>query len=171
MSVVRLLLGALLLTVGRRLFWFFIAAIGFVAGLRFSAEIMVDLPAWLGILIGLLIGLGAAGLAVLFQQFAIGLAGFLAGAYVLLSVLELFGLDGSTWTVVALLVGGIGGALIMYTIFDWALIVLSSIAGANLIMDAVQPDSAATLWFLLLIGGGVLIQAAGRRREGIAPAD
>lgn len=171
MSVVRLLLGALLLTVGRRLFWFTIAAIGFVAGLRFAREILVDQPAWVEIAIGLLLGLGAAGLAVLFQQFAIGLAGFLAGAYVLLAVLELFGLDSSTWTVVALLVGGVGGALVMYTIFDWALIVLSSLAGANLIVDAVQPERAMTLWFVLLIAAGILVQAAGRRRERIVPSD
>lgn len=165
MSIVRLILGAALLTLGRRLFWLFVAAIGFVAGLRFANELLTDQPAWVGIMLGLIVGLVAAGLAVLFQRFAIGLAGFLAGAYVLLAVLEIFGLEGSTWTLVALLAGGIAGALLMFALFDWALILLSSITGADLIVGEIGPESLSTLWLLVLVVLGIVIQAGIRRRQ------
>lgn len=165
MEAVRLILGAALLTLGRRLFWLFVAAIGFVAGLRFANELLADQPAWIGILVGVIVGLAGAGLAVLFQQFAIGLAGFLGGSYVLLAVLDIFGLEGSTWTLVALLAGGIAGAVLMFALFDWALILLSSIAGANLVVEALQPNSGSTLWLLALVILGVIVQSAIRRRK------
>lgn len=172
MSILRLILGAALLTLGRRLFWLFVAAIGFVAGLRFANQLLTDQPAWVGILLGVIVGLVGAGLAVLFQQFAIGVAGFLAGAYVLSTVLEIFGLEGSTWTLVALLAGGIAGAVLMFALFDWALILLSSIAGADLIVDVIEPESASTLWLVALVVLGIIVQTAIRRRQRrVTPVD
>lgn len=165
MDSVRIVLGGALLVLGRRLFWLFVAAIGFLTGLRFAAGLFGDQSEWLGVVLGVILGVAGAGLAVLFQRLAIGVAGFLAGAYVLLSVLEIFGLEGSTWTLVALLAGGIGGAVLMYIIFDWALIVLSSIAGANLVLEGLQPETISMVWLLVLVGLGIIIQAAIRRRE------
>jgi hypothetical protein len=62
-------------------------------------------------------------------------------------------------------VGGLIGALLLLTLFDWALIVVSSLIGAHLIQDAiVLPPSGLTIVFLGLAVIGILVQVASFRR-------
>ena len=62
-------------------------------------------------------------------------------------------------------IGGIVGAILMLVLFDWALIVVSSLIGAHLIQSAiVLPPSGSTILFLGLAVIGILVQAASLRR-------
>ena len=74
------LVGGLLLGLGRKLFWFFVAASGFVAGLYIADRVLSIRPEWLVLVIGLVLGVIGAIAAVFIQKIAIGVAGFLAGA-------------------------------------------------------------------------------------------
>jgi hypothetical protein len=166
MSIVNILLGASLLVWGRKLFWLFVAAAGFVTGMQFATKSLHG-PEWLGILIGLGFGLVAALLAVFVKTLAIGLAGFLAGGSVLLSLAGLFGLDSGVVSWVIYLVGGILGIIIVSAFFDWALIILSSLGGASLITSALQMDGRLVggVLFLALTVIGIALQATQMRKD------
>lgn len=165
MFLVNLLLGIALLIWGRRLFWLFVAAAGFVTGMQFAARSLHG-PEWLGIVIGLAVGLLAALLAVFLKTLAIGIAGFLAGGSVLLGLAGLFSLDTGILSWVIYLIGGIGGILIVSAFFDWALILLSSLGGASLITGALDTGRlAGGILFLALTVIGIIIQASQMKKD------
>ncbi|MCJ7678681.1 MAG: TMEM198/TM7SF3 family protein [Anaerolineales bacterium] len=159
--VVRLLVGGVLLVLGRKLFWLFVAAVGFAAGWAVSANLLHVQPEWLALLIALVAGVLGALLAQFVQRMAIGLAGFLAGGYLAISLVSLLQLQGSLWGWLAFLGGGILGAVLLAASFEWALIGLSSLAGAMLVTGALKLSS--TMHLLVLAGLfvlGVIIQSA-----------
>ena len=132
MAILNVLLGAALLFFGRKAFWLFVAGAGFVAGVSLANRILQG-PEWISLLIGLGIGFLAALLAVLVQRFAIGLAGFLVGGYLSMQFLvPFFHLEHGWLPWLAFIVGGIVGVILVNAFLDWALIVLSSLAGASL---------------------------------------
>ena len=154
-------MGVILLIFGRRLFWLFIAAVGFGAGFEFSRLYLGIQPAWALWAIGLVTGFGGALLALFFQRLAIGLGGFAAGGYIAFYLTSLLATAPHFWIY---LIGGVIGAIVMYFLFDWALIFISSIAGATLIVESIQWDP---LYEGLLYGGliafGIVFQAAWMR--------
>ncbi|MEW6030615.1 MAG: hypothetical protein AB1564_13975 [Chloroflexota bacterium] len=165
MFLVNLLLGIALLIWGRKLFWLFIAAAGFVTGMQFAARSLHG-PEWLGIVIGLVVGLIAALLAVFLKTLAIGLAGFLAGGSVLLGLAGLFGLDTGILSWVIYLIGGIGGVLIVSAFFDWALVILSSLGGASLVTGALDAGRIpGWMLFLALTVIGIAVQASQMKKD------
>jgi predicted membrane metal-binding protein len=57
------------------------------------------------------------------------------------------------------LLGGVIGVVLVAAVFDWALIGLSSMTGAALIIQALDLQvSASPLAFLILLATGVLVQ-------------
>lgn len=164
MSFVNILVGAALLFFGRRAFWLFVAGAGFVAGLSLANNIL-EVPESVGLIIGIAIGLLAALLAVFLQRFAISLAGFLVGGYIALQALPMLNLDGGGATWLAFIIGGIIGVFLVGMFLDWALISLSSLAGASLISEALNLSSGlGTVVFIILVVIGVVFQ--GRELRG-----
>lgn len=153
-SIFRLLVGILLLIFGRSLFWLFVAAIGFLAGASFVAQALPGQPEWIILVVALAVGIGGALLALVVPA-AIGVVtGFVAGGYLALTLLELFGASLGELTWLPFLVGGLAGAVIVLLLFDWAVIGLSSLAGAVTIVNVLglQGLSAivvATVLFLI----------------------
>ncbi len=165
LGIINILLGIGLLTAGRRLFWLFVAAAGFVAGVQITLRSW-DGPEWMAIVVGLAVGILFALLAIFFRVVAIYIAGFLAGGSVLLSLATIFGVDSGAFTWVLYIVGGILGAILIGVLFDWAIITLSSLAGAALIIESVEiQPSMASLAFLVLVLAGIIIQGLGMRKE------
>ena len=160
MSAVNVLVGAALLFFGRRAFWLFVAGAGFVAGLSLANNILQG-PESVSVIIGIVIGLLAALLAVFVQRFAISLAGFLVGGYIALQVLPMLNLEGGWWTtVLAFIIGGAIGVILIGMFLDWALISLSSLAGAALITEVLNLSSGlGTVAFIVLVVIGVVFQA------------
>jgi hypothetical protein len=166
LTPVQVVVGLLLLTLGKRLFWLFVAGVGFVATLGLATQLFQPESELTLFLIAVAAGFVGALLAVFAQRLAIGLAGFLAGGYLAVGVLGLLGVElGAQWWG-PFIMGGILGALISYPLFDWALIVLSSLTGAVLIVQALQLGETwsllATLIATLL---GVTIQGRMHRRR------
>lgn len=160
------LIGGALLFLGRKVFWLFVGGAGFVAGLSLAARLMRGSPEWVILLAALVLGVIGALMAVFFQHLAIGLAGFLAGGYLTLSLLALLGLERGWLPWLAFLVGGIAGAVLVAALFDWAVIALSSLAGASLITEAFRlGGSVGFIVFLALIIVGVSVQAATLRQD------
>lgn len=166
LNVINLILGGALLVAGRKLFWLFVGAAGFVTGIQLATRFREGSDL-LAIIAGLVIGVIFAVLAIFLQAVLIGIAGFLSGGNVLTVLVSMLGIDvagATTWIVYV--VGGVIGVILVSFLFDWALIMLSSLAGASLIIQALFPEGAAGgLVFFVLFIAGVLFQGAILRRE------
>ena len=134
-SLLNIVLGGSLLLGGRKVFWLLLGAIGFVTGVEVSTRFIHRSEL---VTIGAAIALGVvfALLAIFLESVAIGLAGFLGGGYVALSLASLLGLQGRNVELVAFILGGILGVLLIVALFDWALISISSLAGASMVVSA-----------------------------------
>ncbi len=166
MSIFDLILGAILLVAGRRLFWLMVGAIGFVIGVMLATRFFHGSELTM-VLAGLVLGIIFALLAVFLESIAIGIAGFLGGGYVLLSIAGMLGVDQGgviSWIIFA--VGGVIGVILVALLFSWALITISSLAGASMVIGAFGMTAAtAGLVFIGLVIAGVLIQGTALRRE------
>jgi len=166
MGLLNFIIGVVLLTLGRKLFWLFVACVGFAAGFTYVHQLsgtQSDL-----LILGIALGLGLIGalLAIFFQALAIALAGFVAGGYIAFTIMNLFGFEAPQWMWLFYLAGGIVGTVLLFVIFDWALIALSSVIGASLVVQVTElsPRLEVAIFFLLVISG-VLWQARLLRRE------
>ena len=161
--------GLALLILGRRLFWLALAALGFVAGMTYSSEFLPGQSETAALLIGLAAGVIGALLAVFMQKIAIGAAGFLAGGYLVLGLIRLIGAEPST---LGFIVGGIVGLILIYPLFDWGLIILSSLAGALILVQTLDAARAVSaIVFAVALVFGLIIQSALHRRRPKRPAE
>jgi Domain of unknown function (DUF4203) len=166
MAPVHIVAGLILLILGRQLFWVFVAVLGFVVGMDLATQL---LPGG-GHLVVLAVALGAgvlgAVLARSFYSLAMAVAGFLAGGRIGIALLAMWAPSSApvTWLVFA--VAGAIGAVLLLIVFDWALIVLSSLLGAGLIVPQLptSPQTSALLLVALVIAG-IAIQAGMLRRR------
>src|ERR1700690_2095982 len=160
LNLVNAILGGALLVAGRKLFWLFVGVIGFIIGAQvatrfFHGSDLVTLIAGLGL------GVIFAVLAIFLETLAIGIAGFLGGGYILLSFAGLFGLDKGILAWIIFIVGGIIGAVLIASLFDWALIIISSLAGSSMAINAVHFGRLiAALIFIVLFFIGIAVQAS-----------
>jgi Domain of unknown function (DUF4203) len=156
--ILAIVVGLALLFFGRQLFWLFVGGVGFAAGLALATKVLEGQPDWLVLAIALLAGLIGALLSIFVQRLAIGLAGFFAGGYALLTLATKLGYQDWAW--LAFLGGGALGALLVVALFDWALILLSALTGALLVVNYLPLEPAATLLvFAVLLVAGLAAQA------------
>lgn len=159
------LAGAALLLFGRRLFWLFVAALGFAIGLELAPYLSHNPPLWLSLLLSLGLGFLGALLALILQKLAIGIAGFLVGGRVALAVAAALLVNHAHYSIITFVIGGILGALLLIALFDWALIIFSSIEGAHLIAGTTHlPGTGTTILVVGLTLFGVFVQGAMFRR-------
>ncbi len=160
MDILRLLVGLSMLVLGRRLFWLFVGAAGFIFGMHIAGQFLHGRPEWMLLLFAIAAGLIGALFAVFLQKLAISVAGFFLGGYIFTRMLAEFGWMTGQYHWVLFLVGGIAGLLLMSMLFNWALISLSSITGAILLL---QPSHVAVAMkrplFVALVVAGIVVQA------------
>jgi hypothetical protein len=162
MQLFTIVLGLILLLSGRRLFWVFVALVGFLLGMRFAGIFFADQPQWLMIVVGLGTGLIGALLAVLVERLAFALAGFYAGGYLSLIGAQSFGFAGNS--LLLFVISGLIGAVMAAIMMDWVIIILSCLAGAGAIVSALGLDQTMSLAvFVLLAVAGTSFQAWGIR--------
>lgn len=149
--------GALLLALGRRLFWLFVAIAGFYVGVEFVRVLLAEQPSWLMWAVGIGAGLLGALLAMLFQRVGFALGGFYAGGYAALIIAERFA-PGAIGTV-AFIVGGVVGALFAAWVMDGAIIVLSCMVGAALVVASLRLEGLVSLLvYAALVAIGIATQ-------------
>jgi len=167
---INILIGLILLFAGRSLFWLFVACVGFASGYHYAQQIgAIHSPI---LVLALAIGVGAVGaiIAILFQKAAIVITGFAAGGYIVLILFDQFAGLPSQMVWLPYIIGGVLGAVVLFFVFDWALIVLSTMTGATLIVQMVtfNPWFEITI-FLTLVIAGMAIQAKTMIDERRAP--
>ena len=161
------LAGGILLILGRKLFWLFVALVGMVSGMQAAEQYFGLQPYWVLLLVGLLAAVVGALLAIFFQKIAIALAGLLVGGTITAQLGAMLG-----WPTVPLVnfVGGVIGAVVLFWLFDWGLIVLSSIVGAGLIVHALNdPPQIGMLLYLGLAIIGIAIQTVLKKHARARP--
>jgi hypothetical protein len=147
--------GVLLLFLGRKFFWLFVALVGFLLGRASALEFLSGQSTSVILTISLIAGLLGVLLAALIQKIAVGSAGFAAGGYIAFYLLEFVAANLGEYQWMAILAGAIIGALLAGSMFDWALILITSAAGAALIsqgLDLGMPISAIALIGLFVFG-------------------
>ncbi len=165
-QVATVLVGLVVLLLGRKLFWLFVAAVGFTGGLYLAVQLLSRQPDWLVLLAALAVGLIGAVVAIFVQRIAVALAGFGAGGFALLWLVRQFELTGGDWSWLIFIAGGIIGAILVITLFEIALVILSSLAGATMVLQAASLSGmVALLLFGLMIVIGIAVQARMLRQE------
>ena len=163
--ITNLIFGIGLLISGRKLFWLFVAAAGFVTGVALMTRFWKG-PEWLAILVGVAVGVLFAVLAVALKTVAISLAGFLLGGSALISIAGMVGFDGGAFSWIIYVAGGILGIIFISAFFDWALIGISSLAGSSMLVQTLALDRpVAGLVFVILLIIGIFLQAMDKRKE------
>ncbi|MBI4928696.1 MAG: hypothetical protein HY835_13080 [Anaerolineae bacterium] len=162
-----LILGLLTLFAGRRLYWVFIGLVGFLLGVVLAPRLLTGVPE--GLLPWLSIGVGVV--------FAI-LAGFLNRVMVMLSGGAVFALIGYNvasnapgWLqIAAAIVFGVVGLAVVAGMFEWGLVILSTLVGAFMAHTALATLSPAYenlgwLGMLLLTAVGLAAQSGDLLRK------
>jgi hypothetical protein len=163
-AIVQFVLGMATLLFGRRLFWMFVALAGFLFGLLIGQQFFSPLPDIVRFLLALGVGVLMGVLAQVIQRPIAALGGFLALGSIVLILARIMGMTGNYgWFL--FLVGGLIGAVLVLSFFDWALIINSAFAGAGaVIASAVILAPSLTGWIatMLLVAlavAGIVFQA------------
>jgi len=167
-AIVGALIGAVILFFGRKLFWLCVAAVGFAAGVEIAPHLVHEPSPLLALTVALVLGLIGALLALFLQKIAIAVLGFLAGGKLAGAIAAAFFVHYAQYSTIIFLAGGFVGAILLLALFDWALIVVSSLIGAHLIVyqGAIPlPQSGSIIVFIGLAVIGILAQAASLRRS------
>jgi len=159
MLALQIAVAAALLMLGRRLYWLFVAGVGFAVTMRLATEHLETPEEWVPLALAVVAGLAGALFVIFLQKLAITIAGFTSAAFFAHTVAENIGLVGSLQNVVVLLVGVLGG-IFSRTLFDWALIFLSSLTGAVFLVDAFDLEPMLALVVMMIVAiAGISIQA------------
>ncbi len=159
-------IGAVILLFGRKLFWLCVAAVGFAAGVEIAPHIVQQPSGLLQLTFAIVLGFVGALLALFLQKLAIGVVGFVAGGRLAVALLAAFFIQHAGYYWLTFLIGGVIGALLFLTLFDWALIFVSSLVGAYLILRAITlPPTGATIVLIALVVVGVIAQTGMLRRS------
>jgi hypothetical protein len=159
-TIITMVLGILLLLMGRRLFWLFVGTVGFIAAMTLVPMLQNNVPHWQLLLVSLAMGFVGAILAIFLQRAAVAVAGFFGGGYLALRIIDQLGLRLAQIEWVLFIGAGIVSAIFLSMLLDPALIVLSSLAGALLIVNGLPlGDDAGLVAFISLSMLGMLVQS------------
>lgn len=160
-AIINLVLGIVLLTTGKKLYWLFVGVVGFIIGLAAATQYVQLTPPWMVYVVAGGAGIVGALLAVFLQRLAIALVGFIVGGYGALHLSGLLAVDAEPIRWMAFIIGGIVGLLLVASLFDWALYILSAWAGATLVTESIglQATVGLVVFFALFLLG-IIIQAS-----------
>jgi hypothetical protein len=157
----RVLVGAALLLLGRRLFWLLVGVVGFTFGYEYGAQVYQGASETLLFTVALAAGVVGAVLAYFVQRLMVAVAGFMVGARLAVMLGNtIHPIPSQEFWALTFLAGGIIGAALLVAVFDSALLFLSALFGASLIIETIDlPPYQKLALFLLLLVVGITVQA------------
>ena len=81
-ALLEIVLGGVLLVLGRKLFWLFVAGVGFAVGMFITPLLLPDASQGVTLAVAVALAVLGAVLAITVQKIAIGLVGFIAGGMI-----------------------------------------------------------------------------------------
>ncbi len=151
--------GVLLLFFGRKAMWLFVALVGFLLAARFVPEMLPGQSQSVILTLSLIAGLLGALLAVLLQKLAVGLAGLAAGAFITHTILGMTLITAGQNQWLLIVAGALIGAVLAGSLFDWAMILVTSATGAVLIYQGLNLQ--LSFYYIILAGVmllGIIVQ-------------
>ncbi|HSQ76002.1 MAG TPA: hypothetical protein VLT13_10615 [Bacteroidota bacterium] len=158
-QIIQIVVGVALLAFGRKGLGLFLGAIGFFAGISLVNHFFPT--ASQGLLFAVALAGGVLGMFIAFfiKKVAVGAAGLLGGGYIGYLVGVNFGWDQQGFPWIPVLICGVIGIVLAFFLIKWALIILSSVLGAFLVVQALNINPAfGTIIFFVLLAGGILFQ-------------
>ena len=163
---IKIFAGLALIVFGRKIFWMFVAAVGFVAALTLLSKLFPDASGWTVLGMGLVGGILGALLALFLQRLAVAVAGFAGGGFFLVNIVEVFHIQTGSNFWVPFIIGGIIGGALMMLIFDWSLIVLSAGLGSYLFVQELHlADTMSLTAMIVLFVVGIAVQSKGLKKK------
>ena len=157
--ILALIAGLLLLIAGRRLFWLFVGLVGFFTVYRwFAPDPAAPAPSgrWP---VAILAGLLGIVLAIFLQRLAVAVAGFFVGGWFIAGILGVHLASARGGELLLVVFGAVIAAVLAIWLFDLALVILSSAAGADLIVQAIHPrPGPGRLLVVILAAVGIAVQ-------------
>lgn len=160
MPILPLASGVVLLFAGRKFFWLIVAILGFLFSFQFIQTQFPNVDQETTFVVGAVLGIAGAILAVFVQKMAIALAGFLAGGLIGTTLWDTLGQNGDL-SLFVFIGAGFLGCLLMMFLFDWALVIMTSLMGSALLIEVfeLQQQGMAGFLFLGLALLGIFIQS------------
>jgi hypothetical protein len=161
MHIVQAVIGVALLAFGRKGLPLFLTALGALAGVAVAHTYFPEASG--GLLIAALVIGGVLGaLAAFFiQKIAVFLAGILGGGYAGYALAVHMGWVQQGFPWVPVIICAIIGLLLAHFILKWALIILSSVVGAYLVVNLFQLGPAVSaLLTIVVAAAGIWFQAS-----------
>ena len=161
--VLRAIGGAIALFYGRRVFWLFVATVGFLVGFLVGQKLFPGTGQLVHILVGIGSGLLGALLGQLAPSVVCAIVGFFAGGAALVTLIGgLIPLVNVVWWIL-FSVGGLVGACLAIQFFDLALVILSSFSGAGTLAALggellKYRGTVQTIIFIVLAAIGIVFQ-------------
>lgn len=153
MLVLRGVIGAIILFLGRELNFLFAAGMAALVALRFTPKLPATLPAWSGYAFMAGVAILAAWVMIVNKPVGFYISGFFAGGYALM---EWFEPGILTFPILPFFVGSVIGAIVIGVFTDWALIVISSLIGAVYATTLFRLSQTAET----LVAGGLFVLGA-----------
>ncbi len=149
------IIGIVLLLFGRKVYWLLLLCAGFLVGWTVALSVNVDVSDSTRMLVAFGCGVVAALLALFAHRLALAIAGFVLGGFAALWLLGIFAVSvhGGEWLVA--LIGAVIGLFAFRSMFELALIVVSSLVGAAFVVQAagvMAPLAYLFLGVLFLVG-------------------
>jgi hypothetical protein len=159
LEIAYIVLGIILLMFGRRLFFIFAGMSAFLIGFEYSRLLFHVRSEKAVLIISLICAIVGIILAFVFKKIGLSIAGFLAGGYISMMLVRELGFRIGWWPWVIFVLGGVLGIILIAVIFEWALIILSSLVGSFLI---IQITGFNVYWtkvlFVILTAVGIAAQ-------------
>ena len=161
-------LGSISLFFGRRLYWIFVAVAGFLLGLILGPSLFMNVNQTWQPLITLLVAILFAGLSLLLNKVMIAISGAVGLGIFMFLLTDAYLPE---WAVIVMtVVAAIAGLLASWFLFDWGLMLFSSIAGASLLTSGLisiipRTSGADLLIFLFVFMIGFTFQIIKWTRE------
>jgi hypothetical protein len=145
----------ILLFWGRKLFWLFVASMGFLLGFYYAPLFFPTQSLFLIWVISMIAGILGAILAVFAKDAAIIISGFVAGLYITYTILFLIHFPHSQLNWILLILGGGVTAWLLFNIFDYVLIFLSAFVGAYTLVKIfnIFPQFSLIIFFIFFCVG------------------
>jgi hypothetical protein len=153
MPVIRGVIAAILLFLGRELNFLFAAAMAGLIALRLTPLLPPQWPGWTDYAFMGVLAIAAAAVALINERVGYFLSGFLAGGYFLMEYYEPGVL---TFPVLPFVVGAVIGSTIIGIFTEWALLVVSCLIGAYYVTNLFTLSPTAEI----LVGAGLFIIGA-----------
>jgi hypothetical protein len=151
-------IGFMMLIAGRPVYSVFVGSISFLLGTYLTSQIRVFPPEWNTFFVPLLFAIIGVVLTQAFKRWTARVAGFIAGGILIVNLPNAFG-SGVYWNSSLLFAAaGIISVILLFFIFDFALIVLSTLTAVTLILSYMRVGNLdqGAMFFILAIFGIVV---------------